>query len=366
MVATEGATADYGVLDRFVHRLAFASPRLQIAVSELEGDVFGRRYRDIRVERPVFVTGLPRAGSTLLLEILYASGEFASFTYRQMPFLMAPIFWSKLSRRSTAGESRERAHGDGLSIDLDSPEALDEFVWQAFLSERIFDGDRIVTLGEKDVDGRFRDAYSDLIRRIVHLRREGAGAERVPRYLSKNNANIGRLPALTSLFDDGTVLCCFRDPRTHVRSLMHQHERFTRMHEADRFAADYMRWIGHNDFGVNFKPIAFRPDLPTERDGEAFWLRYWCDAYSHALRHATPRVRFFSLENLMRAPRVSLERLADAVGVADRERLVAEARRVRTPEASTRSGDAPAPDGAPLAEAERIYEAMSETCLNDV
>ncbi len=88
----------YSRTDRLLHRLAFAHPVLQKALGELESDLMAPRFAQVEARRPVFVTGLPRAGSTLLLETLYATGEFATFTYREMPFVLAPILWSDLTK----------------------------------------------------------------------------------------------------------------------------------------------------------------------------------------------------------------------------------------------------------------------------
>ena len=45
----------------------------------------------------VFVSGLARSGTTILLNALYESDEFASLSYKDMPFVLAPNLWSKLS-----------------------------------------------------------------------------------------------------------------------------------------------------------------------------------------------------------------------------------------------------------------------------
>ena len=38
----------------------------------------------------IFITGMPRSGSTVLLYYLYQSELFASLTYRDMPFVISP------------------------------------------------------------------------------------------------------------------------------------------------------------------------------------------------------------------------------------------------------------------------------------
>ena len=81
----------YSPIERAIHYLAFSAPFVQKALGELESDVLMRGRHAPAPGREVFITGLPRAGTTLLLELLYRTGEFCSFTYRHMPFILAPL-----------------------------------------------------------------------------------------------------------------------------------------------------------------------------------------------------------------------------------------------------------------------------------
>ena len=126
----------YSALERAIHHVAFSAPFLQKALAELENDLFSSRLDKAAAGREVFVTGLPRAGTTLLLELLYATGEFGSFTYRHMPFILAPLLFGR-AERGKASDGIERAHGDGMRISVDSPEAFEEVIWLAYLRERI-------------------------------------------------------------------------------------------------------------------------------------------------------------------------------------------------------------------------------------
>lgn len=117
----------YSALDRMVHRLAFAAPAVQLAAAGIEASLLSGRFKDVAVGPPVFITALPRAGTTPLLSALSLFPSLAAQTYRDMPFVLAPLLWSRLGgafRRG--GAPRERAHGDGVAIGLDSPEASEE------------------------------------------------------------------------------------------------------------------------------------------------------------------------------------------------------------------------------------------------
>src|SRR5262245_4561555 len=112
----------YSPLERAIHHLAFFAPFVQKVLAELENDLFSRRLAGRASGREVCVTGLPRAGTTLLLELLYGTGEFGSFTYRHMPFILSPLIFSRLSRTRARPPTIERAHGDGMQVSVDSPE----------------------------------------------------------------------------------------------------------------------------------------------------------------------------------------------------------------------------------------------------
>ncbi len=336
----------YGVLDRLLHRFAYAHPAVQRTLGDVENDMFRARLAGIEVCEPTFVTGLPRAGTTLVLELLHRAGGFASFTYRHMPFVLTPLLWDRVSRRSRSeAVAVERAHGDGMQVSFDSPEAFEEVLWLAHLRQRIVGDDHLAPLDAGDIDEDFRTAFASLVRKLVALEREGDidGAGPVPRYLSKNNANVARLGALPSVFPDAVVLCCFRSPATHVVSLDAQHRNFLALHADDAFARRYMAWIGHHDFGANFKPIRTGEALATPTDADpAFWMRYWIDVYRHALETAPPQVRFIDYDALLATGANGLESLADAarLGPAARARLIAQADSLRAPGSRPVAADA--------------------------
>src|SRR6056297_381858 len=133
--------SDYSFLDRLLHQLALGPRTVRAACFELETK---RRQAVAPPENnhPVFIAGLARSGSTVLLNALYETGEFRSLTYRDMPFIMMPGTWRKISKGSSRQRTvTERAHGDRITIDYDSPEAFEEVFWKTFLGERyVFPG----------------------------------------------------------------------------------------------------------------------------------------------------------------------------------------------------------------------------------
>lgn len=259
---------DYSQLDKLVHQLALGSPSRAEMLHDLERGAF-LKSSPIDDGRHVFVTGLARAGTTILMREIYRSGAFGSLTYADMPFVLAPNFWNRLSAKGrTAGPKVERAHGDGIEVDFNSPEALDEVYWRVFSGHDYIFPDRLVPYvpDEEQIAG-----YRDFIRLI--LRRTNRS-----RYLSKNNNNLLRLGSLANAFSKAVILIPIRNPLDHARSLLRQHRRFL---DADKFTRDYMGWLAHHEFGADHRPFAWDR---TIIEGDPLNLDYWLECWTAAHR----------------------------------------------------------------------------------
>src|SRR5690606_14564045 len=86
--ATVTFSSRYRTIARLPPRPAFAPPAAQAGIADLERRMFRRELDAFDVGPPVLITALPRAGTTILLELLAATPELASHTYRDMPFLL--------------------------------------------------------------------------------------------------------------------------------------------------------------------------------------------------------------------------------------------------------------------------------------
>lgn len=259
--------SDYSLAERLLHRIALGRPFVADLLHDIERGRFLKSAPPFDAGRHVFVTALARAGTTILMREIYASGAFGSLTYADMPFVLAPNLWAGLSGRRGMAQ-RERAHGDGITISIDSPEALDEPYWRM-----IAGGDYIGPDGLRPhtPDADAIAGYKDLIRLV--LRKTGK-----TRYLAKNNNNILRLAALAAAMPGAVFLVPMRAPLAHAASLLRQHARFLR---SDAFTRDYMRWLGHHEFGATRLPFRFAP-VP---DGDPSRLDTWLDSWIGAYRH---------------------------------------------------------------------------------
>src|SRR3546814_4969380 len=68
----------------------------------------------MEIVQPVFVCGLARAGTTILLETLAGHPELGSHRYRDDPFVFTPMLWDAFLARlpNERTTPAERAHAD--------------------------------------------------------------------------------------------------------------------------------------------------------------------------------------------------------------------------------------------------------------
>lgn len=311
--------SDYSALDRILHKVALGAPAVAEMIHDIERGMYLKSAPDISHGRHVFVTGLARAGTTILMREIHASGQFGSLTYADMPFVLAPNFWKKISGKNKKTAMAERAHGDGILVNTDSPEALEEVFWRVNIGKSYIQTDG---LRPHDVDTETLDAFSDYMRLI--LRKTGH-----TRYLSKNNNAILRLGSMLRAFEDSHFLLPIRDPIQHAMSLQSQHLRFK---DTDRFTADYMRWLAHHEFGATQRPFLFGGnELNGTPDDLDYWLGMWIGAYTHlsSVAAGAPHAQFVPFEALSRqeniwpaiAGKIGIEgaRQTELRAIADRE-----------------------------------------------
>lgn len=351
------------LVDRVLHYAAYSTSFLHSALDDFEYDRYADEIKGIETQNEVFVAGLPRSGTTLLLDLLYETGEFATFTYRHMPFIRAPILWSRMSKSfQKQAVAIERAHGDGMEVSFDSPEAFEEVLWLHHARSKFVQSDRLRPL--KDVD-----ATDDLTRGMKNSIRKLLVAEQTPdriglRYLSKNNANISRTSLLARMFPTSVMVVPFRNPIAHATSLLKQHEQFDALHRRDAFAEKYMAWLGHFDFGSNFKPIDFGGWLDRRQSAGYnsidFWLEYWVNTYEFVLEGHVDSVALINYEQLLSCGERVLTALAERIGLPQ-SNLAAGAGKLRAPTSVPVARDKCNPQM--LERADALYETLSSKAL---
>jgi hypothetical protein len=252
-------------------------PRLWIALGNLETALLAEDLKAIRIEKPLYICGLARAGTTAKLMEIAAQPGHTSHSYADFPFLFTPYWWNTLlkwlPRRSQP--LIERAHGDGIMVNPQSPEAMEEMLWMAFFPH-LHSTTRSAVLDENTSNPAFEKFYRDHIKKLLLVR----GATR---YVSKANYNITRMRYLKKLFPDAEFVIPTRDKESHVASLMRQHERFCAAAAGNPKVARHMAQVGHFEFGPLRTPIHTGDQAAIDhilalwkagREKEG-WERYW-------------------------------------------------------------------------------------------
>lgn len=244
----------YSRLEQLLHALVLSSQAVRVATFDLESALVQQHVNT--QEDHVFISGMARSGTTALLNSIYVSGCFASLTYSDMPFVMAPNLWSKLNFGGKLHRTLERAHGDRVLISTVSPEAFEEVFWKTFPES------------SSTNEIKFRQFVRHI---LVNCRKK--------RYLSKNNQSYQRLSLIAKIFPKSTILIPFRSPISHAYSLLGQHVRFLQASEEDPFMAKYMSLIAHCEFGPNYSPgytqaIEYSNPLDINH-----WLEQWVLTY---------------------------------------------------------------------------------------
>lgn len=303
------AGPDYGFWARVLHRFALAGPVSEMSFN-IDRMLHASDPETARLQKHVFVCGLARAGTTALMRKLYATGEFCSLTYRDMPFALAPHFWRKLTGFSSReADLNERAHGDGILVDFDSPEALEEVFWRVLSGRKYIFSDRLAPM---EADSEVIESFVKYIAALL----DTSGSSR---YLSKNNNNILRLSSLRVAFPEAAVIIPFRDPIQQSLSLYNQHLRFAELHRRDGFARKYMQWLVHHEFGGDHRPFDVGGSASEYSPGTpAYWLDQWIRVYSYLLRQTEyehDKILFVEYERLCDSPETTWKAIAGRTGL---------------------------------------------------
>jgi hypothetical protein len=234
--------------DYLLLRLAQSAASLLQTVGDLESEILRRRLNAIPIESPIFICGLARSGTTILLEELSKVRQIGTHRYRDFPFLMTPWIWNQLLNWGRVQKpAMERPHQDRIRITPESPEAFEEPLWQFFFPD-LHAPDALHRLtGERRFD-EFEAFFKDHIRKILLTREKR-------RYLSKGNYNLVRIEYLAKIFPDARFIVPIRHPFTHVQSLVRQHALFSQYARNDPRVPRYLMAAGHYEFGPQRVPI---------------------------------------------------------------------------------------------------------------
>lgn len=368
--SAKSARQAYGLLDRWLHWIALEPAAVRHLAFDLERQFALPRRATPVISTPskpadpadgaVYVCGLARSGTTMLLRILDEIDAFRSLTYRDMPFVLAPNLWKQITRHALQRSvPAERVHGDGILVDFDSPEGFEEVFWRTFCT-RTLDPH---CLGAEEPSPEVLTAFADYRALVANPRTEKGPTNGIPRrYLSKNNNNLLRLRSLCA-DPTATVLLVYRNPTATARSMHRQHQRLGAAQTEDRFTRAYMGWLLHHEFGLDHRPFCFAvPAMEISRTPEDlnYWLDYWNAAYRYVLTQQDLRLHLVNHDVLCTQPSRMLEVIFATLGVqAD---AVALAEQIAVPAPIAMHTDDFCPEM--LRRAQATYDALEDSPRN--
>ncbi len=247
---------NYSFFDKKLHEVVLGSNFVKKSLFELEKSVFYKAEDEISKQKHVFISGMPRSGTTILLNNLYKSNYFASLTYKDAPFFLSPNF-SKFLLLKKKGKLKLRYHNDGIYFNQESPEAFDEIFFKTF--------------NEHEIKKNLIPYISLILKKNFKTR-----------YLSKNNMIYSKINLIKAILPNSIFLIPYRDPVQQSLSLLKQHENFTKLQKKNLFILKYMNLIYHNEFGIGYK-FRNKPLLHKESFNLNHWLEQWYLFYNEII-----------------------------------------------------------------------------------
>ncbi|MEI6515040.1 MAG: sulfotransferase [bacterium] len=302
-------------------------PGRAVRLGYRESRWFAEELQACPVQKPVFIAGLARSGTTILLEFMATLEGVATHRYRDFPLVHIPVWWNKfldLTPRKSM-DPVERSHRDGIRITPESPEAMEEPIWMSFFP-LAHDSAASQVLDAATVNPAFEAFFRDHLSKILFVRKGR-------RYVSKGNYNVTRLEYLLRVFPDALFVVPVREPAGHVASLMKQNRIFTENLRGNSRALEHLRRVGHFEFGPDRRVIN-AGDTARAREVEALWAageevrgwaRYWASIHgfladrmesNQVFRKA---VRLVQFEELCERPATELQKIAEHGEFADAE-----------------------------------------------
>jgi hypothetical protein len=281
--------ANVSLLDRVGDALNAHAAKMMRGLGDWESLVLRENIAQVRIDRPVYICGVARAGSTLLLELLNAAPGFTSHRYADYPFLWTPYWWNALRARLNLPKTAptERAHRDRVAVTFESPEAFEEVLWMSFFPGR--HDPAVDQVLDSNVENAAFDAfYASHIRKLLAVR----GASR---YLAKGNYNLARIGYLARLFPGARFVVAVREPQAHVASLLKQDRLFCELVQRNPAVANHLASSGHFEFGPHKRALNTGDDEVVRRITACFAAGRLVEAY--ALQWAASYERLMTMLN---------------------------------------------------------------------
>jgi hypothetical protein len=231
---------------RFVN---VAAP-LFITLGQLESKFLASQMAAMRIDRPIYILGLPRAGTTISAQMLSEHPDVTTHRYSDFVLPYTPWWWNRVFPKLPIQALRspvERVNRDRLQVTRDSSEGVEEMIWQRFF-HHLHDSSRSNVLDDSTLNSDFERFFKDHIRKLLLVRGRS-------RYVSKNNPCVMRMRYLHRIFPDARFLLYIRNPIDHAASVLKQDRLFADLAHDDQRMIRMNKMNGFHEFGPNYVPV---------------------------------------------------------------------------------------------------------------
>jgi hypothetical protein len=226
-------------------RTVHATAPALVAIGNLESKILANKIAPIKVDRPVYICGLPRAGTTISLQMLGEHPDVATHKYADFLMPYVPYAWNWFFPRMPVDAMRKpvpRIHRDRISITRDSAEMCEEMLWERFFPD-LYNESTPSYLDASTSNPAFEKFYREHIQKLLLSRKRS-------RYVSKAIMCVLRLQYLRKMFPDARFLLYVRNPFDQVASLLKQDRIWDEIDKDDPRQIEIIEMTGHHEFGM--------------------------------------------------------------------------------------------------------------------
>ncbi|HYL27904.1 MAG TPA: sulfotransferase [Candidatus Nitrosotalea sp.] len=264
-----------------------AAAPLFVGLGNLESAMLARRIAAKTVDRPVYICGLPRAGTTITLQMLAEHPDVVTHKYADFLMPYTPYAWNKIFPKIPVDAMRKpvpRIHRDRIDVTRDSAEMGEEILWEHFFPHIHSEANYSVLDGSIS-NPAFERFYNEHLRKLAIVR----GRDR---YVSKAILCVLRMQYLRKIFPDARFLLYVRNPIDHIASITKQDRIWAELEKSDPRQIEIIELTGHHEFGT--RQVMANVGDPQELHeirrlfDEGHWAesrgRYWAYVYGFIVK----------------------------------------------------------------------------------
>lgn len=215
-----------------------------VALGNLESKLLARRMAQMPVDRPIYICGLPRAGTTISLQMLSEHPDVAAHKYADFLLPYLPYAWNWFFPKVPVNAMRKpvpRIHRDRISVTRDSVEMCEEMIWERFFPH-LYDESQPNFLDATASNAAFEKFYRENIQKLLLIRGR-------TRYASKAIMCVLRMQYIRKIFPDARFLLYVRNPIDQIASLLKQDRIFDEIRRDDPRQIQILELTAHHEFG---------------------------------------------------------------------------------------------------------------------